>query len=443
MKYQYPERESKTLELKLQMPVFHNLVKTCVAFANGVGGKIVIGVEDKNREVIGINDETRNRIYDEFPNSLYDATSPGLLAEIYEKRFDDVNVIIIEIPSSIKKPVFIKSEGTPKGVYLRAGSNTRRANDDYIQELMRENKRSHFDEEIIQDEIEILAKKRIEQLYKKFNLERLIAEKIVSRSSISNQKYYPTVTGVLMFCESPHLYVPEAFIQCTRFSGTEGRKIIQTEEIQGPLEKQLDISVELVMSWIVRDYRMFKTTLKGKEIVPEIAIREGVANALIHKKYWIPGSIKIALYDNRLEIYSPGNFPGLLNLNDLGDGTTFLRNPSLARVARRFGIVEKLGTGIRLMLESCNKAGIRNPEFIEGADSVKVIFNFLPSENKMQSDEQKILALFKMKNEIKLEDVEKYLSVSRNTATRKLNQLIKVGKIKRLGKGPAVTYVSL
>ena len=128
-----------------------------MAFANGVGGKIIIGVEDKTREIIGINEAARNRIYDEFPNSLYDATNPVLLVEIYEKRFDDISVMIIEVPSSIKKPVFIKSEGTPKGVYLRAGSNTRRANPEYIEELMRENKRIHFDEEAVHADIEVLS----------------------------------------------------------------------------------------------------------------------------------------------------------------------------------------------------------------------------------------------------------------------------------------------
>lgn len=442
MKIQYPERESKSLELKSRLPNFHNLVKTCVAFANGLGGRIVIGVAD-NGEIIGIEEETRNRIYDEFPNSLYDATLPGLLAEIYEKCFDDLSVIIIEIPPSIKKPVFVKSEGSSKGVYLRAGPNTRRANNEHIQDLIRENQRLHFDEEIIQEKIEILSKKNIEQIYKKFNLTQLMSEKIISRSSVNSEKYYPTVAGILMFCEAPHNYIPEAFIQCTRFAGTDGRNIIQTEEIPGSLEKQLEVSFNLVNSWIARDYKLLKTTLKAKKIIPGVALREAIANALIHKKYQVPGSIKIAVYDNRLEIYNPGNFPGLIDLNDLGDGTTYLRNPALARIARRFGIVEKLGTGIRLILESCYKAGIRRPEFIEGADSVKVVFHFLPFDNKTSSDEEKLIALFEMKNEVKVEDAEKNLGVSRNTATRRLNKLIKAGKIRRLGKGPAVVYISL
>ena len=122
----YPEHESKTLEFKSKLPKLQKLVKTCVAFANAYGGKILIGIEDDG-SIVGVSDAVRNRVYDEFPNSLYDSTSPGLLAEIYEKRIGEKSILIIEIPSSIKKPVFLKEEGLPKGVYLRAGSNTRRA----------------------------------------------------------------------------------------------------------------------------------------------------------------------------------------------------------------------------------------------------------------------------------------------------------------------------
>lgn len=441
MSYVYPERESKILEFKSKLPNFHNLVKTCVAFANGIGGKIIIGVDDKSRAIVGISEEMRNRIYDEFPNSLYDAASPSLLVEIYEKNFDEVSVVIIEVPSSIKKPVFVKREGMPQGVYLRAGPNTRKASQEAIEELIRENKRIYFDEETIHADVEILSKSFLRTVFKRVDAERLMAEKIVGRPSATTGKYYPTNAGVLMFCEKPHVYIPEAVVLCTRFLGVDGRDIVQTEEVQGHLEKQIEGSFQLVKSWLMRNYKLLGTKLKGKMQIPEVALREAIVNALIHRKYWIPGATKIALYDNRLEIFNPGNFPGLFDLNNLGDGTTYLRNPNLARIARRLGIIEKLGTGIRLMLESCAKAGVRKPEFIESADSVKVIFHFLPAEKGFAVEEGKLMALFNMRNEVKVSDVEKYLSVSRNTATRKLNQLIKSGKILREGHGPGVRYL--
>lgn len=152
----YPEVESRHLEFKSTVPAFSQLIKTCVAFANGAGGKIIIGVEDKTRKIIGVTESIRHSIYEEFPNSLYDSTEPNLIAEIYEKNYGKHNIIIIEIPSLLKKPAYVKIEGIPKGIYLRAGSSTRRANEEYIEELERDNRRFTYDEELINVDIDIL-----------------------------------------------------------------------------------------------------------------------------------------------------------------------------------------------------------------------------------------------------------------------------------------------
>lgn len=435
----YPERESKSLEFKSRLPAFSALIKTCVAFANGCGGKIIIGIEDKTRAIVGVTDEIRHRLYDDFPNSLYDMTSPGLLANIYEQSFDGSSVMIIEIANGVKKPVFIKKEGIPKGVYLRAGSNTRHADQAAVEELLRENKRLYFDEEVIQVELSILSSDLLHQALGRVDDERLVMEKILAPSGVHAQKYCPTVTGILFFSSNPENYIPEAVIECTRFSGIQGRDIIQSEEVHGPLEKQVQTSFQLIKSWLLRDYTLLNTRLQAKTIIPEEALREAIINAVIHRKYWIPGAVKIALYDDRLEIFSPGNFPGLINHDHLGDGTTYLRNPHLARVARRFGLVEKLGTGIRLMKDSCRKMGLQLPEFQEGTDSVKVIFSFLPGDKLTMADD--LMMLFQSHKEVRVKDVEQYLKVARNTATRKLNQLVAAGKIQRQGMGPAVKYV--
>lgn len=127
-------------------------------------------------------------------------------------------------------------------------------------------------------------------IYKRIDNERLISEKIVSRSSAHIEKYYPTVAGVLTFCETPRLYIPEAVVHCTRFRGTEGRDIIQSEEILGQLAKQEETSFELVKSWLIREYKFLGSKLKGQTIVPEVALREAIINALIHRKYWVPGA---------------------------------------------------------------------------------------------------------------------------------------------------------
>ena len=197
----------------------------------------------------------------------------------------------------------------------------------------------------------------------------------------------------------------------------------------------------MVKSWISRHFNLQGAKLKSKSIIPPEALREAIINALIHRKYFIPGAIKIAVYDDRIEIFSPGGFPGLVDVKYLGDGTTFLRNPNIARLARKLGLVEKMGTGIKLIFDSCRKAGLKLPEFHEEGDFVKVVFFFQPSKNANISDEESILELAKLRTELTISDVMNYLDVSRNTATRKLNRLMQQKKLMRKGKGPSVRYI--
>ena len=97
--------------------------------------------------------------------------------------------------------------------------------------------------------------------------------------------------------------------------------------------------------------------------------------------------------------------------------------------------------GIKLIFDSCIKAHIKKPDYTEGPDSVKIIFDFIPETSVMTSDQDKLLLLFEFKKEISIKEVKKYLNVSRNIATRKLNQLVNADKIYRVGKGPAIRYI--
>ena len=297
----YPGRESKHLEFKSILPKFSALIKTCIAFANGCGGKIVIGVDDKTREVIGITDKERDRLYDDFLNSLYDTTSPTLLAQLYEKWFNEKSVFIIEIPPSPKKPYFLKREGIPKGVYLRVGSSTRRCSLDSVEDLIREGKRMTFDEEIIHQDIAILSQTIIAEFYgRQVPKKRLLMDKIIMLSSANTEKYYPTVAGTLLFSEEPESFLPEATVICTKFAGNEGRNIIQTHELTGPIGQLADRSFQLVSEWIKKNFIFKGMQLQGDIPIPKEALREAIINALIHRKYSTPGAIKIAVYDNHL-----------------------------------------------------------------------------------------------------------------------------------------------
>lgn len=438
--YVYSERESKTLEFKSTVKTFNNIIRTAIAFANGVGGKIVIGVEDNTRKILGVSDTLRDRIYDDFPNSLYDSTQPRLIPLIYEQWLGKHAVIVIEIPPILKKPCFLLSKGLPGGVFLRIGTSTRPASDEYIEELMRENQRTTFDEEIVQTGMDELSDELLAIYYKKKSKQALLEDKIVRRSAVNHEQYYPTVAGVLLFSDNPDQHIHEALIKCTRFSGTSGRNIIQTEDVIGPIGKQIDVAFNLVASWLKRKYRLEGVKMISDQLVPDDALREAITNAVIHRKYTIPGAVKIALYDDRLEIFSPGNFPGHISIDNLGDGITHLRNPILGRMAHKMKLIEKLGSGIKLIFDSCYENKLASPIYSEDGDYVKVIFYFLPSDTESEPDEERLIALLKFQDVVTIHDIIEHLNRSKNTVFKVLNKLIDEGRVKRIGKGRATRY---
>lgn len=436
----YPDRESKVLEFKESLPKFSALMKTCVAFANTAGGQIIIGVEDGTRKIVGVSDQDRERLYEEFPNSLYDSTNSGLFAHIYERNFNERSVLVIEIPLSSRRPCFIKQEGIPNGVYLRVGASTRRAQDVHVEELIRESKHEYYDVEPTKVKIVELSQERLKFCYGKYTSKKLESDGVITSLSHEHKKYWATVAGVLMFTDNPEIYIPEAILICTQFSGTSGRDIVQTREITGPIPDLIQDGIALLEHWMQRDFELDGVKLKGKMLVPVTALREAITNGLMHRKYSIPGAMKMALYDDRLEIFSPGALPGLVDIDNLGDGTTYLRNPHIAKIARRMKLVEKLGTGIRLIFDECQKHGLQKPIYKEDGDYVKLIFEFAPDLNASDSDEDKIRKYIEMHKEVTVKEIINLLSVSRNTATRKLNNMIDKNLLVRKGKGPAVKY---
>jgi predicted HTH transcriptional regulator len=129
-----------------------------------------------------------------------------------------------------------------------------------------------------------------------------------------------------------------------------------------------------------------------------------------------------------------------VDINNLGDGTTYLRNPSLVRLAYQIRLVETRGTGIRLIYESCQKAGLKKPTYHEEGDFVKLIIYFEPDPGFYDNQADSIIAFIKMHQSVTAQQVAHYLSSSHNTAIRKLAQLIKSNKVKTTGKGRSVRY---
>ncbi|MBF0360293.1 MAG: putative DNA binding domain-containing protein [Oligoflexia bacterium] len=453
----YPEKESKILEFKEMLGDLNKIIRTCTAFANGVGGEIIIGVEDKSRKIVGVSTNDEKIFYQSIANKIYDCIVPTIVPEIYEKNFSNKNVLIIRIHPGSKKPYFVKQEGTPKGVYIRIGPHTRNADEVYIRELIDSNFNATYDARIVNTDTHNVNIENIidYSLLKEIYIGTKITKSFLEREEIckKNQlgQLLPTNAAVLMFSKNPQNFISESVVLCTHFKGISGRDVIQTREISGGIPLIVHETISLLASWTERNYTLNITTnntnnnikgrYQGKHLIPLLCLREALINALIHRKYFIPGPVKIALYDDRLEIFSPGAFPSTITPENIGDGSTYLRNPLLAKFARKFHLIEKLGSGIKIIFDECAKAKLTPPQFREDGDFVKIIFSFHHHETKDLTIDEIILKLLKANNHnVKPEDVQKLTTVSRNTISNAFKRLLDKKQITRYGKGRGVYY---
>lgn len=434
------ERECKTLEYKCDLPPnLAGIIKTCVAFANTAGGRIILGIEDETRKVIGLKKDAIEKSLECLSAAVYEAVSPAVIPEVFHQSVVGKDLIVIEIARGSSPPYFVKRLGSVKGVFVRVGPTTRAASPEHIQELMSFRSRVSYDEEPLPCSLDDLDSKLLEQAYGTSpSRELLISEKVLVKSA--NRQPAVSVAALLAFGKRPDKVISEATAMCTRFRGESGRDIVESVEFQGPVSDLTSRMLDFLQRHLERNMTLRGAYLRGEELIPLAALREAIVNALIHRKYNVASSVKIAVFDHRVEVFSPGGLPGLITLRQLGDGSSHLRNPLLAKFSRRLRIVEKLGTGIRLMREECQKKGIVPPEFFEDGDFVKTVFRTERFQQSARDLSAVIGALFETQSVVRVSEIAQRVRVSRNTITNALNHLIKEGKIARHGRGAGVFY---
>jgi ATP-dependent DNA helicase RecG len=227
-------------------------------------------------------------------------------------------------------------------------------------------------------------------------------------------------------------------IICSHFEGTTGRNTIATVDCEGTLFNQFKQAYGFIVSRLYRSFKIEGPQRQEKLEIPEIAIREALLNAIIHRNYHIKGPTKIAIYDNRVEIFSPGLFPGPLDPKNLKTGVTYLRNPFICKVFREAGYAEKLGSGLIAIFDAYAKEGLADPQILEGDNYIKSI---LPRGQKKPADEDSAFSdLFAQSPEISLEDVQRTMGVSRSTASRRMKDWVREKKVDRVGKTRAIRY---
>lgn len=444
----YPEVESSILEFKRTLPENDQIIKTVIGFCNRNGGRLIIGVEPDGT-ITGISEETIQNVMEYANKSIFEASSPPIIAAIHSQRIGDKTLLIIEVSSGMNKPYYRKSEGLDKGTYVRLGRSTIRATADMIEELKWQSRGRSFDMmPVYHGKAEDLDKKKILEFVqsRKSSKIKTISSAILLSYHLLVEEHssiYPTVGGILLFGQEPQKLFFEAMILCTHFSGTSGRKAIASLDCSGTLFEQFDQAYHFIISRLNRSFSIVGPKRKEQLEIPKSAVREILLNALVHRNYHINAPTKIAIYDNRIEIFSPGVFPGPLDTQNLKMGLTYIRNNVICKIFREAGYIEKLGSGFITLFESYEKRALYPPEVIEGENFIKCILpreSFPSKPYKGKDETQKILALFEMAEEIAISDVMQALKLSRPTAGRRLADLTEKGILEQVGQSKATRY---
>lgn len=445
----YPEAESNLVELKRELPKNDSIIKTVIGFCNSYGGKIVIGVAN-DRSIVGLTDKEIEYTMEAIDKSIFDACSPHIVPRLYIQQFHGKSVLVIEIHEGMNKPYYRQTEGLEKGVYLRLGRHTLRANNDMIQELKWQSRGIDFERlPVFQATLEDLDMEAIKHfLGNRKNVGAIKLDETILKSyaiiAFDQLRKYPSVLGLLLFGKNPQVYFSEAMIICSHIKGTSGREILATIDCEGNIFNQFNQAFAFITSRLYRSFKINHLKRKEQLEIPEVAIREALLNMVVHRNYHIKAPSKIAIFDDRIEFFNPGQFPGPIITENLRAGISYLRNPALCKILREAKYIEKLGSGFITIFKSYEEQNLKTPQVIEGENYVKCILPRVKETklNNLEYDNDLVIIknLFQVTAEINVKDVMQKLTVSRATAIRKLNALLKKGLIERIGKTKNVRY---
>ena len=362
--------ETKILEFKQQLPKGDQLAKTLVAFANTAGGKLIVGVNDQ-RQVVGIQGDEFD-LMDQVASIVHDRCQPPLLPNIYLETLQNKTVLVIQVYRGNQLPYYLKSQGREQGVYIRLGATNRQAGVEMIQELQRQRVHQSFDEQIAWDVS--LDQLDLMPLYDAFSQ----AGKVLDDAKMRNLKLiktdqgqdYPTHGLLILLGFYDHVE-----IKCSRFKGTTMAVFLDKKEYSGDLFSQLNSTEAFIKNHLHLKVEILGLQRTEKYEIPMPAVREALINAVVHRDYSNFGrDIKIGIYDDALNIVSPGGFPNGVTLQDVLKGRSEIRNKVIARVLKTLGYIEQWGSGVARITEFCHQAGNPEPKLEESGDFVDWLF---------------------------------------------------------------------
>ena len=349
--------EDGTRQFKADVTNGEALASELVAFANSEGGTIYIGVADDGTTP-GLTLQDVNRI-----NQLIGNVSSQMVRSPINVTTRNVGlengriVIVLTVPKGIVKPYFDKN-GI---IWYKIGSDKRRINSrEELIRLFQETKQFHADELPTKAEIDRLDDLRFRKfLHKNFKYEYPQSTedllRLLQNLNLATSDGRLNLAAVLMFTENPDRIAPLCVVRAIRYPGNEIHvtNYIDTESFEGPLQEIFDDAMGFIMRNLHKIQGGRGVNSPGLPEIPREVFEELLVNALVHRDYLVNAVIRIFIYDNRIEIISPGHLPNNLTVDKMLVGTSSVRNPILVNyVAKGLLPYHGLGSGITRALEA-------------------------------------------------------------------------------------------
>lgn len=366
-----------------------SLANELAAFANSRGGVFVMGVEDRKREILGIPCD-RLDAAEHFVHELcHDSIEPPVAPTIERLRLptttgEDAAVIKIDVPRSL----FVHR--SPGGFLHRVGSDKRVMSPEYLMRLFQQRSQARlirFDEQTVP---QATMSDLRPDLWQRFRTSRSRDESEVFLSKLGMARldddgtWRPTVAGVLMGSDDPRRWFPNAFVQAVAYRGTGIRTgqpqgdpyQLDAADISGPLDGQAAGACRFV----ARNMKVMAYKHLGRRDQPQFdmtAFFEAIVNAVAHRDYSIYGSkIRLRLFEDRLELYSPGAIPNTMTVDSLAHRQS-ARNEVLTSLlakcpvpenipwleTNRETLMDKRGEGVRVILDNSESLSGKTPSY--------------------------------------------------------------------------------
>jgi ATP-dependent DNA helicase RecG len=358
--------EDSFTEFKEPAVTTRDLAKELCAFLNTAGGRVLIGVADDG-SIVGRGDWDDTRIMDVARTLLDPPVIPTFQRLRPPGSTQEIGVVSVDV--GLEKPYAVGG-GEGKRYYVRAGSTSREAS---REELIRLTQASGA----VAGDLRPVLGARLDDLDDDLISARFTGRRSIDWPNLADQERRrilidaeilhpetggPTVAGLLCFGRAPQQRLPEAAIMCVAYRGVSvERELLDRSEIGGRIDEQVDSAV----AFIERNLRI-ASTVEGvrRADAPRPsteALREVIANAVVHRHYGVAGPCQVRIFSDRLEVQSPGGLPNGVTPEAMRVGVSVRRNPFLVGRLEELNVVDAIGRGFVLVIEEALALGLPEP----------------------------------------------------------------------------------